>query len=189
MKNLKKAVVIDANPEKSGLDVAWKLGAWRSKGWKGFDKVVDAITWPQAMKDLGPVPYDEIQFYGHAFPGSFCIGEDKKLTDEDLLSLARHVHKGSLVWLRGCAAFHGEAGHALAKRMVEILDCRVAAHTYIIGPFHSGGRSLRPGAEPAWSVKEGVSDKVRKSGWKIKSSGPFEPNTMTCLATSFPESW
>lgn len=186
-----RAVVVDANPDKSGLHVAWALGAARAKLFKGFDKVVHAKTWEQAMADLVG-RYDEIQFYGHALPGGFCIGDDRELTARDLSLLADHVvNEESLVWLRGCSAFHGEKGQALARRMVAALNCRVAAHTYIIGlPWHSGGHSLRPGQEKlGWSVNEGKSDKPQKSGWMIKSSGFFEPNTLSFLATNFPAKW
>ena len=96
-----------------------------------------------------------------------------------------------LFWLRTCASFAGVAGHTFAKSLAHMLQCRVAGHTHNISLLHSGLHSLRPGEAPTWGSTEGWVQAKRMGHTvdKIASSGPFSPNTITFMHSSFPATW
>jgi hypothetical protein len=93
----------------------------------------------------------------------------------------------ALVWLRCCSGFGAKAGASFARAMTRRLGCRVAGHTYIIGPFQSGTHSVRPGDEPSWDTTEGVVLDAAGNTLRAKWSGPLEPSTISCLRLGIPE--
>jgi hypothetical protein len=93
----------------------------------------------------------------------------------------------ALVWLRCCSAFGSAAGVSFARAMTRRLGCRVAGHTYIIGPLQSGTRSVRPGEEPSWDPAEGMVSDDQGNPLRAKWSGPLEPATISCLRLGLPE--
>jgi hypothetical protein len=88
------------------------------------------------------------------------------------------------LWFRTCSTFQGAAGQSFAEAVSRHTGARVAAHTFIIGPWQSGLRTLRPGQAPTWSRDEGR-DKDGRALW----SGPLQPRTVTCLHASIPKGW
>ena len=80
--------------------------------------------------------------------------------------------------------FTGHEGHLFATIMTSMLGCKVAAHTYIVGPWQSGLHVAEPGKAPHWPVEEGIAD---DGGYKW--SLPWSPNTVFCLTGKIPEGW
>ena len=84
---------------------------------------------------------------------------------------------------------HGYLPQAELKELAGRLGCVVAAHTHIIGPFHSGLHSHESGAPMDWDPEEGI----KKGGYdrptKIHGSYPWRPNTIPCLEMDIPEGW
>lgn len=186
-----KVMIYDATDTQPGLELsdAWRVGSWLYRSMKRIDRCLGATSWAEALDWLtiagDAEGLDEVQFWGHGSPGNVWLAG--KSLNVDALSRVRMKPNG-LFWLRTCASFAGHPGHQLAKRMVGVLGCRVAAHTYNIGLWHSGLRSLHPGAdgavaEPSWSQEEGIKD------GKTKWSRPGAPNTITFLHGAFPETW
>lgn len=192
---MSRVIFFDATDTKPGLELsdAWRTGSqlYRKLRFtdrcRGFVSWADAIEWLETLDDGDEVGgVDEIQYWGHGSPGAVWLaGEPLQV------SALSKVRVKKLFWLRTCASFAGTAGHSLAKSLADTLRCRVAGHTYNIALLHSGLHSLRPGANPAWSSTEGwVSAKrMGHAVDKIASSGPFAPNTITFMHSSFPSTW
>jgi hypothetical protein len=68
--------------------------------------------------------------------------------------------------------------------MAAFFNCRVAGHTYVIGPLQSGLHSVTPTQPPTWSMAEGFA----ADGSSLTST-PWAPNTITCLHGAVPSTW
>ena len=64
-----------------------------------------------------------------------------------------------------------------------MLECKIASHTYIVGPWQSGLHTIKPDEEPTWDIDEGIYDN------KKMISMPWSPNTIFCLTGKIPEGW
>ncbi|GEM_PF-387622 len=183
-----------------GLSHAWAAGGGlysllrRLDDFKGFDDWESALRW--VAEYPGDRPIRELQFWGHgkwgcANIGYAELGADAVETEHRHhagLAAIRDRMKGqdALVWFRTCETFGAEAGHRFATDWSEFFDCRIAGHTYVIGPWQSGLHSLGPGQTPDWSTSEGIEEGTpehpRSALWSTRRS----PNTITFLRGSIP---
>jgi hypothetical protein len=124
---------------------------------------------------LGETRFDE---------GSLRVGHELGPLVDGLRT--RLAGPDAVVWFRCCSAFGATAGRRFAGAAARRLGCRVAGHTYIIGPFQSGTHAVRPGEEPAWDPAEGVKIDAEGQAIGAKWSGPFEPATVSCLRLGLP---
>jgi hypothetical protein len=178
----RRVMIYDATDTRPGVELAdaWLAGSWLYRAFRSLDICQGFGTWKQALdwlESLGPV--DSVQYWGHGSPGAVWLGGQRL----DVNELAR-VRVRDLFWLRTCASFAGEKGQELARDMSSVLGCRVAGHTFNIGPLQSGLHSLAPGDEPGWLLAEGLGENGRPT-W----SRPWSPNTVTFLHSSFPKEW
>lgn len=186
-----------------GLTSSWVAGGALYRGLGRIDAVFGATSWEDALAWLCSVeparPIDEIQFWGHGTWGRALVARDFLDADAvddpthsrhgDLTALrARLSGPGALWWFRTCETFGREAGQRFASSWARFFGCRVAGHTYVIGPWQSGLHSLVPGQAPRWSVREGLPDDVEAPRY-ARRSGPGEPNTITCLHGRIPEGY
>lgn len=186
-----RVMVYDATDTKPGIELGdtWELGGWLYRHLRRLDRCFGATSWFEAVEWLAQTSeveggLDEIQFWGHGSPGEVWInGHSLNVVNVDALAKVKMKPAG-LFWLRTCASFAGEPGHLLARRMRDVLGCRVAGHTFNIGAWHGGLHSLRVGAEPAWSVSEGFGANGRPS-----FGTPWSPNTITFMHGRVPEDW
>ena len=190
-------------PWQGALTWSWRVGSalYRAHPQAAVDAVFGARSWVDALAWLASVQparrVREVQFWGHGLFGRVFVG--KEVLDEgsvraggphhdDLLALrARLVDDDALLWLRTCSAFGGTRGHRFARALVDVVGCRVAGHTHVIGPLQSGLHSLRPGDAPGWSATEGVRDGDESR--PALSSSPSAPHTISCLHGAFPREW
>jgi len=191
--------------KEDGLALSWKWGAVLYKLRNKVDLVIDATNWKGALTLLlilsAGKKIEEIQFWGHGRAGAAYIGTDR-LDIADLLAgqqeevrslllqLKGRMTNDSLIWFRTCATFCGEIGHAFAYELAQLMECRVAGHTHIIGPWQAGLHTLSPNDKPYWSLEEGIAEgtprRIRKHLWSI----PFKsPNGISCLTSEIPEGW
>jgi hypothetical protein len=156
----------------------------------GATSWTDAVAWLASVEPGESI--DEIQYWGHGLPGRLFIARDVLTADQlqsspladDWRAVAARLSPSSLVWWRTCSAFAGQAGHALASTMAAFFNCRVAGHTYVIGPLQSGLHSVTSSQPPMWSLTEGFG----ADGSSLTST-PWAPNTITCLHGAVPFAW
>jgi hypothetical protein len=180
-------MIYDASDKKPGVELAdaWAAGGWLYRGLRRLDDCRGFLTWTEALEWLaGLGSVDEVQYWGHGSPG--CVWLGGEALDVRALSTLRVT---SLFWLRTCASFAGIPGQRLAKAMSSELGCRVAGHTFNIGPLQSGLHSLRPGLDPEWPETEGLAEGLAEKPLAMRSSVPWAPNTITCLHGTVPERW
>lgn len=190
-------------PWQGALTLSWRVGAalYRGHPQAAVDDVFGARSWHEALAWLATVQparrVREVQFWGHGLFGRVFIGGEV-LDERSILAGGAHADglaalrarlsgTDALVWLRTCGTFGGGRGQRFARTLVDVVDCRVAGHTHVIGPLQSGLHSLEPGATPTWSVSEGVRD-----GDEARAALPSSlsaPNTITCLHGAFPRAW
>ena len=103
-------------------------------------------------------------------------------------SLAQVLAPDALVWLRCCSTFGSARGQSFAQRLSERLGARVCGHTYIIGGWQSGTRSLAPGERPTWDEGEGV-ETASDGGRRAMESFADAPRTIHCLRRGLPSGW
>lgn len=181
------------------LTRSWRIGVelyrhypqdQRADATFGATSWMDAVAWLASVRPGEGI--DEIQYWGHGLPGRLFIARDvltaHALTSsplgDDWRAVAARLSPSSLVWWRTCSAFAGQAGHTLASTMASFFNCRVAGHTYVIGPLQSGLHSVTPSQQPTWSITEGL----HADGSSLTST-PWAPNTITCLHGAFPSTW
>lgn len=181
------------------LTGSWRVGvalyrhypaAMRVDATFGATSWTDAVAWLASVRpDEG---IDEIQYWGHGLPGRLFVARDvltaQQLTSsalaDDWRAVAARLSPSSLLWWRTCSAFAGQAGHTLATTMAAFFNCRVAAHTYVIGPLQSGLHSVTPSRPPTWSIDEGFG-----VDGKLLPSKPWAAHTITCLHGALPANW
>jgi hypothetical protein len=184
--------------DRRGLSHSWFIGGAlyqalrRLDDCAGFDNWFDALTWisQKAAKERRKI--SQIQYWGHGWRGMVSMNGMALRADafqhpvwSKLLSEIRwHLAPDALIWFRTCGTFGGAAGHEFARAWTTGMNCRVAAHTHLIGPFQSGLHSLTPRTPPYWPQEEGV-----EAGSRMAQSSPWRPNTITCLHGTLPEGW
>lgn len=183
-----------------GLSHSWWLGGhlYRSLGriddWRGFSRWDAALDW--LIERSEDTPLDEVQYWGHGKWGQLKM--DGETLDADAFDEAgplaprlerlatRMSGPNALWWFRTCETFGGEAGHAFARSWADRFGCRVAGHTFIIGPWQSGLHLLEPGRQPRWSAEEGIIEGTaaapRRAAWSTARS----PNTISFLHGRIP---
>jgi hypothetical protein len=185
-----------------GLSPIWRAGTWLHRLAGVADATLGAGSWPEALAWAARVaeerarPIGSLQVWGHGGWGFMRLGETRfdagtLRADHELGPLvdglrARLAGPEALVWFRCCSAFGATDGRRFATEAARRLCCRVAGHTYIIGPFQSGTHSVRPGEEPAWDAAEGVKTDAAGQALGARWSGPFEPATISCLRLGLP---
>lgn len=184
-----------------GLSHAWGAGGllYRALGridaWRGVSSWDEAFAWLTTFGAGRPIA--EIQYWGHGKwgapklggqcvdAGAFLRGGELR---EGFARVATRMLPGAqgLVWLRTCEAFGGQPGHEFARAFADVLGCRVAGHTYIIGHWQSGLHTLMPGATPTWAddeaILEGTAKDPRRAAWSRRSA----PNTISFLNGRIP---
>lgn len=194
--------------KEDGLALSWKWGDKLYRMFGGFDVAFGAKSIDDALDYLVNLGKEnqisQVQFWCHGWPGRVYFGS-KYLDEYSLYRNRIHAKKillfkdsltsNAVVWFRTCATFAGRPGQAFAKRFVDLLNTegtqrRVAAYTHIIGPLQSGLHSIGPNEEPSWDISEGLpTGESVDNPKKIKNSGLFRPNTLTCLHGFVPKGW
>lgn len=183
-----------------GLSTVWAAGSvlYRARGL--VDSALGVASFAEALDWLGrhrpEAPIAEVQYWGHGKWGDIRAGDER--LDESALSM-RSEHRealdrfvarltpDSLFWMRTCETFGAERGQRFARALSERLGCRVAGHTYVIGPWQSGLHALGPGCSPAWDPGEGLAEGSARSPRRALPSSPTEPNTITFLEGRLPD--
>ena len=132
----------------------------------------------------------QVEVWCHAFPGYLTIGGERLnrrdvLDDDRVALLGAKLGPTGTFWIRGCSAFAGPIGHAYAGVLADRLGCRVAGHTFLIGPLQGGLRTLRPQETPTWDPKEGEAG----GEWGQAHTTWSTPNRIFALQSRIPEGW
>jgi hypothetical protein len=183
------------------LGLSWQVGSYLYRGLGHIDAALGARSFEEAFAWLATHererPIAELQFWGHGKWGRALI--DRESLDRRALSRGHPLHGGlsafrerlsddALVWFRTCETLGAEPGHTFASALSDFLGASVAGHTFVIGFFQSGLHRLRPGVKPNWSAAEGLSRGTAERPEAAFSSGPRQPNTITCLTGRIPDS-
>lgn len=182
-----KIMVYD-DAERSYLRASWMLGALLYRARSVFDLVIPARSWEEAIGALysaAPKTVDRLQFWGHGSPAAPYIASQRAPT-QDLIDVLRSQMRGprSIAWFRACNIATGDHGRTWCGHLAQAAGCRIAAHTFIVGPLQSGLRVALPDTAPTWSTTEGVNPdgSFAWSRWRA-------PRTVTMLTTDVPEGW
>jgi len=187
-----RIAIYDAT-EKAPVGLSWSAGAWLMKTGGYVQHIIPGLSWSQALEDARAITkrhwIREIQFWGHGAPGGVFINNIPLDVDDAnrraLVNLAFDMAENGLIWFRTCASFAGPRGHRFATNLMKTTQMRVAGSTFNIGfPWHSGQRSLRPGATPQWSLTEGLGVDGRPMWSSAKA-----PNTLMFATMSLPSAW
>jgi hypothetical protein len=185
-----RLMIYDASEEDRNpfLAASWFWGARLYKArnkldhYKGVRSLDEMIEYVLKFDSV-----DELEFWGHGREGAFFI-DNKRIGWNNLAErfgdMRNVFHDDSLIWWRTCSTFHGEYGHRFAATAAEVFKCRVAGHTFIIGPWQSGLHSLEPGQDPYWPENEGDKNKS-----EVRSSAPWHRNTIFCTKADIPSGW
>jgi hypothetical protein len=184
-----------------GLSHVWGAGGWLYRGLGRVDACHGVDNWPAALAWLAEYEPErkiaEIQYWGHGKWGAAKIGmvpldirSLRKGSDSrtQLDRIGKRMLQGDqgLLWFRTCETFGAAPGHAFASAITDVLGCRAAGHTYIIGHVQSGLHTLMPGVAPHWSVEEaltaGTPEQPERAAW----SSFRAPNTITFLHGRIP---
>ncbi len=186
-------IMLYDNTEPSGwLTRSWAFGAQLYRTFRALDLVYPVYSWHEALQIIVDSGANEIQFWGHGSPGAAYIGDDV-LRRNDIAAGGKH-HKAVMrmrslpdiptLWFRTCATLNGPKGKEFSQELSNSAMCRVAGHTYNIGPFQSGLHTLSPSESPYWPDDEGLG----KSG-ELLGSAPWHKNTINCLVGNIPGGW
>lgn len=183
------------------LRFSWITGGKFYKMFRGVEHHAGFSSWEDALKWLSSLEegkkINSIQFWGHGTPGRVWINGDflsirsviPQHSHNSLLhALKARLTKDSVIWFRSCNVFAGSEGHLFATIMSSFFNCKVAGHTYIVGPWQSGLHTITPEQRPSWSKEEGLKNKKDGTVEKLWST-PWAPNTIFCLTGKIPESW
>lgn len=184
-----------------GLSHAWQLGGALYSLLGRFDGRIGVRSWGEALDWLAKRepsrPIGEVQYWGHGKWGApricgeslneMCLLRDHQLR-APLETVAKRMLPGDagLWWFRTCESFGAVPGQRFAQAFTDVIGCRAAGHTFIIGPVQSGLHSLGPGETPSWSPEEalleGTAEQPKRAAW----SALRLPNTVTCLTGRIP---
>lgn len=186
-----------------GLSHSWWAGGHLFQLFSRFDAFKGVRTWEEALEWLGTYEptrqIAEVQFWGHGNWGNAYI--DRVPLDQSSLQKGHPYYEGlcrlqerfvgprALWWFRTCETFGAIPGQQFAKAFGQFLNCRVAGHTYIIGPWHSGLHCLAPGQEPSWDPAEGLKEGTPEAPRRALWSHPFRPRTLHFLHSHIPSKW
>jgi hypothetical protein len=180
-----------------GLSRAWSAGSLLYRGLRRFDATRGVTSWDEALDWLATLPeaIHELQYWGHGKWGSALVGDD--VLDAGSLTTRRRrleavrerLAPDALVWFRTCETFGAERGIDFAERLADFLGTRVAGHTYVIHFHQSGLHGLAPGMRAHWAAGEGLLEGSPAAPKRARSSTPWAPRTITCLAGRVPERW
>jgi hypothetical protein len=182
------------------LGLAWHAGSYLYRGLGRIDAAFGARSWADAFEFLATYGAErtvgEFQFWGHGKWGRALVhGESfdrRALADSHALTpriaaFRERLEPGALVWFRTCETLGARAGQDFARALADHLGARVAGHSFVIGFFQSGLHSLSPGALPTWSENEGIAQGTADRPERALSSGPGQPNTVTCFDGVIPD--
>ncbi|MBX3227682.1 MAG: DUF4347 domain-containing protein [Labilithrix sp.] len=185
-----------------GLSTAWAAGARLYHRLDRHDAAYGATSWADALAWIASYEPSrsiaEVQYWGHGKWGRVLAGDDRldRATFEGAHARAFASIRerllpdgGSLLWLRTCEAFGGDAGHDFARCLADGLGARVAGHTFIIGVLQSGLRTLAPGMRPAWRATEGIAEGTPAKPLRAHESSALSPRTVHCLTNVVPRTW
>lgn len=152
-------------------------------------RVIAATSWDDAIDKLPQEEVYELQAWGHGEPGHPLMG-GKAIKSEHLSRLSRWIDSDNpaLVWFRMCSVFFGQKGQAFARHATQLLGCRVAAHTRVIGNgagWQSGLYVATPGVEPDWPINNNTDEFY----WRNQKSSRTAPRTVHCTTMSVPPKW
>lgn len=184
------------------LGASWHAGAALYRGMGHVDATygarsfADSLDW--AVLTAKERPIRELQYWGHGKWGRALI--DRESFDRSALSpghplrprldaLRERLAPESLVWFRTCETLGAHFGQDFARALADFTGASVAGHTFVIGYFQSGLHVLRPGAAPAWSPAEGLSEGTAEAPRSALGSSPAQPNTITCFTHRVPASY
>ena len=179
------------------LSLAWDAGQALYRHLGRLDGALGASSWAEALDWLAAAeaPISEVQFWGHGRWGLALIGRDP-LTRRALspghplhprLRAARErLAPDALWWFRTCETFGARPGHVFARAFTELMGCRAAGHTYVIGLWQSGLHGLLPGETPRWSPDEGLALGDGEHPKRALISTPWAPNTIHFLRGDIP---
>ncbi len=184
------------------LTQSWVIGAALARIRGQVDAVHGASSWREALAWLANEGREyglaEVQFWGHGKWGRALIGGDAidaariredADTRDQLREISASLAPGALWWWRTCETFGAASGHDFAQDFGERLGCRVAGHTFIIGPWQSGLHSLAPGCRPDWPQDEGLASGTPRSPRGALWSRAWRPRTIACLRMTIPDGW
>jgi len=184
-----------------GLTHAWWVGGKLFSSLRRFDGWFGIASWEEGFERLATFapdrPIAEVQYWGHGKWGQARAGD--QVFGRAALSRGSSLHAGlrrvagrmlpleqGTWWFRTCETFGARAGQDFARGLADELGCRIAGHTYIIGPIQSGLHTLQPGADASWPDDEGLrlGDPMnpQHAYWSRFSA----PNTITCFHHSIP---
>lgn len=186
-----------------GLSHSWIAGAHLYRLRNLVDVSFGAADWTEALMWLAAVQPErligEIQYWGHGKWGQLFI--DRTSLDESALLhdhrfaplldrvRSRLVGPAALLWFRTCESFGARRGQSFAEALADRMGCRVAGHTYIIGPFQSGLHSLQPGQRSHWPAEEGLREGTPLAPRRALWSTPWAPRTIHCLQGRIPNGY
>jgi hypothetical protein len=184
-----------------GLSHAWQLGGGLYRALRQLDAVCAVTSWDQALTWLAHYgatkgrAIAEVQIWSHAnwgrvrLAGDILDREALRRPSPSLEALRERLGPDSLWWFRCCETFGARPGQDFACAMADLLGCRVAGHTYIIGWHQSGLHSLAPGQTPDWSAEEGLRAGSPEEPREALRSRLWAPNTIHCLRSTIPTGW
>jgi hypothetical protein len=190
-----RALVYDRRA--GGLSRAWAAGSVLYRGLRRIDAVRGVDSWDEALGWLAtlPDPIDELQYWGHGKWGCALVADDvldvRSLVTRraQLEAVRERLAPDALVWFRTCETFGARRGIELAERLADFLGARVAGHTSVIHFHQSGLHGLAPGMRAPWAADEGLVEGTADAPQRARSSAPWAPHTITCLAGRVPERW
>jgi hypothetical protein len=183
------------------LAYTWFAGGRLYRWSRWLDKCNGVTSWENGLdwliKEGRKEPISQIQYWGHGSWGKAWLGrsvisestlnKSNKIRDR-LEELKPLLTSNALIWFRTCSTFGNKSGQGFAKEFTNYMDCRVAAHTHMIGWWQGGLHSLKPNQSVYWPSKEGVSVNSR-GGEKALWSSWRTPNTITCMSGAVPKGW
>lgn len=183
------------------LRMSWVTGGLFYRLFRGVEQTRGFDNWLEALKWLAEVEPDKkinsIQFWGHGSPGRVWINGEflsiRSLIASSkhrylLLNLKERLTPESVIWFRSCNVFSAKEGHIFATAFSQFMGCKIAAHTFIVGPWQSGLHTINPGEQPNWSREEGLKKKADGTVEKLWSM-PWSPKTIFCLTGKIPKGW
>jgi hypothetical protein len=183
------------------LGASWHAGAvlYRSMGYVdatyGARSVADALDWTLRVAKERPI--GELQYWGHGKWGRVLVDRDSldrsalapgHALRSKLEGLRERLSPGALIWFRTCETLGARSGQDFAAALGDFTGASVAGHTYVIGYFQSGLHVLAPGGAPTWAASEALVEGTEEDPQRALSSGPLEPNTITCFTPRLPAS-
>ncbi|MEL6346408.1 MAG: hypothetical protein AAFV53_25080 [Myxococcota bacterium] len=184
------------------LSAAWRAGdgLYQGLGWldaaRGVDTWRDGLAW---LADQSPdEPIEEIQFWGHGKWGCALIdGQPLSLQSlsrrsplrAPLEAVRARTAPAVRWWFRTCETVGASAGQDFARGWSDFFGGPVTGHTYIIGFWQSGLRTIRPGCEPDYAASEGLKEGTPAAPLRAFTSAPWRPRTVSCLNARVPKRW